>query len=78
MSGSRLTNGKAVAVTSARHPAPWPGCGSDGLTQSDGRRCCWHSRTATAPSPTAEATRFTESARTSPAANTPGRLVSRP
>src|SRR4030095_15369502 len=33
--------------------------------------------TAIAPSPTAEATRFPGSARTSPAANTPGRLVSR-
>ena len=29
-----------------------------------------------APSPTAEATRFMESSRTSPAANTPGTLVS--
>ncbi len=29
-----------------------------------------------APSPTADATRFIESSRTSPAANTPGRLVS--
>src|SRR4249920_1009866 len=32
--------------------------------------------TAIAPSPTAEATRLTEPDRTSPAANTPGRLVS--
>src|SRR3712207_9510757 len=32
---------------------------------------------AMAPSPTAEATRFIESSRTSPAANTPGVLVSR-
>ena len=30
-----------------------------------------------APSPTADATRFIDSSRTSPAANTPGRLVSR-
>lgn len=30
-----------------------------------------------APSPTAEATRLTDSARTSPAAKTPGKLVSR-
>lgn len=30
-----------------------------------------------APSPTAEATRFIDSARTSPAANTPGTLLSR-
>ena len=30
-----------------------------------------------APSPTAEATRFIESSRTSPAAKTPGTLVSR-
>src|SRR5438270_12374865 len=33
--------------------------------------------TAIAPSPTAEATRLTEAERTSPAANTPGRLVSK-
>jgi hypothetical protein len=33
--------------------------------------------TAIAPSPTAEATRFTDREQTSPAANTPGRLVSR-
>src|SRR5216683_6015481 len=33
--------------------------------------------TAIAPSPTAEATRLTEPERTSPAAKTPGRLVSR-
>src|SRR4029079_11452492 len=33
--------------------------------------------TAIAPSPTAEATRLTESERTSPAANTPGRRVSK-
>ena len=33
-------------------------------------------RTAIAPSPTAEATRLIEPERTSPAANTPGRLVS--
>src|SRR5438046_829180 len=36
----------------------------------------WTSWTAIAPSPTAEATRLTEPARTSPAANTPGWLVS--
>ena len=40
-------------------------------------RCSWMSRTAIAPSPTADATRLVEPARTSPAANTPGRLVSR-
>src|SRR5205823_3032630 len=33
--------------------------------------------TAIAPSPTAEATRFTDPPRTSPTANTPGREVSR-
>ena len=36
----------------------------------------WIWRIAIAPSPTAEATRLTEPLRTSPAANTPGRLVS--
>ncbi len=36
----------------------------------------WMCRIAMAPSPTAEATRLTEPLRTSPAANTPGRLVS--
>src|ERR1700758_1238031 len=34
--------------------------------------------TTCAPSPTAAATRFTDLARTSPMAKTPGRLVSRP
>src|SRR5437762_5185385 len=45
------------------------------LSHSSFRYSCtnW---TAMAPSPTAEATRLTESERTSPAANTPGRLVS--
>src|SRR5437016_7485864 len=36
----------------------------------------WTNWTAIDPSPTAEATRLTEPERTSPAANTPGRLVS--
>jgi hypothetical protein len=40
------------------------------------RRYWWIIRTAIAPSPTAEATRLIEPERTSPAANTPGRLVS--
>src|SRR5947209_14884280 len=39
-------------------------------------RYSWTNWTAIAPSPTAEATRLTEPARTSPAANTPARLVS--
>src|SRR6267378_7370650 len=39
-------------------------------------RCSWTNWTAIAPSPTAEVKRFTEPDRTSPAANTPGRLVS--
>src|SRR4051795_3178556 len=39
-------------------------------------RCSCTRRTAMEPSPTAEATRLTEPLRTSPAANTPGRLVS--
>ncbi len=37
----------------------------------------WTRETAMAPSPTPDATRFTEPARTSPAANTPGTLASR-
>ena len=40
-------------------------------------RCRCTKWMAIAPSPTAEATRFTEPLRTSPAAKTPGRLVSR-
>src|SRR5215207_2386052 len=40
------------------------------------RRYSWTSRMAVAPSPTAAATRLTEPWRMSPAANTPGRLVS--
>jgi hypothetical protein len=39
-------------------------------------RYCCTKRTAMLPSPTAAATRLTEFARTSPAAKTPGRLVS--
>lgn len=41
------------------------------------RRCSCTNRTAAAPSPTADATRRAEPLRTSPAAKTPGRLVSR-
>ena len=40
-------------------------------------RNSWTNWTAIAPSPTAVATRLTDPERTSPAANTPGRLVSR-
>ena len=40
-------------------------------------RYSWTSRTTIDPSPTADATRFMAPARTSPAANTPGTLVSR-
>ena len=40
------------------------------------RRCSCTSWMAVAPSPTAEATRLTDRCRTSPAANTPGTLVS--
>src|ERR1039458_10320842 len=40
-------------------------------------RTLWTNWTAIDPSPTAEATRFTLPARTSPTANTPGRLVSK-
>src|SRR5437899_13010981 len=39
-------------------------------------RYSWTNWTAIAPSPTAEATRLTDPERTSPAANTPVRLVS--
>src|SRR5438876_402265 len=50
-------------------------CTTVGVTHISFRYSCtnW---TAIAPSPTAEATRLTEAERTSPAANTPGRLVS--
>src|SRR5271155_3712260 len=44
--------------------------------QVRGPSAVWMERTALAPSPTAEATRFTEVSRTSPAANTVGMLVS--
>src|SRR6266404_910346 len=55
------------------------------LHSSAPRHCCerncsryrWTKVTAIAPSPTADATRFTELCRTSPAANDPGTLVSR-
>jgi hypothetical protein len=42
------------------------------------RRYWWTAVTTTEPSPTADATLFTEPARTSPTANTPGTLVSKP
>src|SRR5438445_3715738 len=45
--------------------------------QRDCSRYRWTKVTAIAPSPTADATRFTELCRTSPAANDPGTLVSR-
>ena len=44
------------------------------LSYSD--RYWWTNWTAIAPSPTAEATRLTDDARTSPTAKTPGTLVS--
>ena len=44
--------------------------------QVRGPSAVWMERTALAPSPTAEATRFSEVSRTSPAANTVGMLVS--
>src|SRR4029078_3712296 len=47
----------------ATRPPRWP-------------RCSRTDRMAIEPSPTAEATRLTERLRTSPTANTPGRLVS--
>src|SRR5215469_13194138 len=50
------------------------GCGGTRPTRRP--RCSLTNRIAIDPSPTAEATRFTEPLRTSPAANTPGVLVS--
>src|SRR5271155_3909015 len=49
--------------------------GSAALSPRSARKTC-SSATTCAPSPTAAATRLTEPERTSPIANTPGRLVS--
>src|SRR5208282_6557220 len=49
--------------------------GSAALSPGAARRAC-SAATTCAPSPTAAATRLTEPERTSPIANTPGRLVS--
>src|SRR5262252_288611 len=48
----------------------------DGLPSHISWRYSCTNRTAIAPSPTADATRLTDSGRTSPAAKTPARLVS--
>src|SRR5271155_1025922 len=50
--------------------------GSAALSPASARKAC-SAATTCAPSPTAAATRLTEPVRTSPIANTPGRLVSR-
>src|SRR5262249_51147662 len=52
------------------------GAAGDGLIPELVANSSWARRIAIDPSPTAEATRFTEPWRTSPAAKTPGRLVS--
>src|SRR5215469_5465727 len=49
--------------------------GSAALAPRSARKAC-RAATTCAPSPTAAATRLTEPERTSPIANTPGRLVS--
>src|SRR5207253_922256 len=49
----------------------------DGCSGHTSRRYWWMSETAIEPSPTALATRLIERARTSPATNTPGTVVSR-
>ena len=68
--------GRAMArsgtrVSRARAHRPQTSIGADG---PDSARCS--SATTAAPSPTAAPTRFTEPARTSPTANTPGLFVS--
>ena len=75
---------RAPAAPPVPGRAWWPAC--RGETSHGARRqriaaavslrYSWTSWTAMAPSPTAEATRLTEPWRTSPAAKTPGRLVS--
>ena len=65
--------GKSYVVRSNGEPLPLPlTCRTPTLA-----RCWWTNRTAMEPSPTAEDTRLIEPLRTSPAANTPGRLISK-
>ena len=59
----------------AQHPAA-PASGAGALPPGHSARTRWTDCTQTEPSPTADATRFTLPARTSPTAKTPGRLVS--
>src|SRR5207245_4708571 len=54
----------------------WHSCRPGNTYSYRSLRSSWTSMTAIDPSPTAEATRLAEPERTSPAANTPGWLVS--
>jgi hypothetical protein len=74
--GQRRERGMRLRASRRRGARPvLPRCYVGGAW-SDARKR-WTSDTAIAPSPTAEATRLTEPWRMSPAANTPGALVSR-
>jgi hypothetical protein len=67
--GGQLRIGQAHRISIADHRR-------HATTGGSHPKCSWIWRTAIDPSPTADATLFTEPLRTSPAANTPGWLVS--
>ena len=72
---------EVVQVPIANHLDPVHSVAGFGLTDPAVPRAAaktrWSVATTCAPSPTADATRFTEPERTSPIAKTPGRLVSK-
>jgi hypothetical protein len=78
--GECVTLSAAKGAMSAMVPLTWfrvTGTPHTKAATTAGRAMCVCTKlTAIAPSPTAEAQRFTDPLRTSPAAKTPGRLVS--
>src|SRR5712671_7241015 len=69
-----VANGVGMGAFVGHHCLPvW--AGSAALSPASARKACSAANTC-APSPTAAATRLTDPERTSPIANTPGRLVS--
>src|SRR4051812_705493 len=71
-SGAHVLDGPERIATDVRGDALALGHGSADLPQ--GARCWWIMATAAAPSPIAAPTRLVDPLRTSPTANTPGRL----
>src|SRR5215475_4848121 len=73
-----------ILVAGAQCPSSWGGVSAMVELQRNGQdvlvsaRWEWTAEITTDPSPTAEATRLTDPARTSPTANTPGTDVTKP